>query len=71
MTKKRIREIKKVIKDAGLDCLHIRQKKHLKILVGDGNIEFEVMASVTPYAGETSLKVFRRDLLRLYDEAQS
>ena len=49
--KRRVRDLKKIIKDAGLDCLDVTQKKHLKFVISDGDVEFSVVAGSRRHFG--------------------
>jgi len=68
--KRRMKDIRRIIKDAGLQCIDVTQRGHYRFTLTDGETVFKITASATPYAGETSLKIFKRDLEKLYNEAK-
>ena len=57
-----MKDIRRIIKDAGLQCIDVTQRGHYRFTLTDGETVFKITASATPYAGETSLKIFKRDL---------
>lgn len=66
---KRMRDIRKLIKNEGLDVLNITTGKHMNITVTDGSVVFSVVASVSPSCHRASRNL-RSNLRRGIREAQ-
>lgn len=67
--KKRIKEVKRIVKNEGLDVINIKQGKHLSLTVTDGSVVFSVTTPFTPSCNRTFLQM-RSDLRRGIREAQ-
>lgn len=68
--KKRIKEVKRIIKNEGLDIINIKQGKHLSLTVTDGSVVFSVTTSFTPSCKRTFVQM-RSDLRRGIREAKA